>query len=257
MKQPKKQKRITLAISVPKGWGELSHQQVERAGEVLHATTDGYAALVQLATEFAGLFPRGSGVNAEGELVYHYYHRTTGNISLSAEQIAHIVKAVNWLTEGIAPMAAPHLDGYRVPDDRLMDLTLEQFITADVAHAAFACTSDPRALSVLAATIYAREPFDPDKVQVDATRIDRLAIKLYAVFLWFAGAKVHLTRKFPEVFSGEGSGEQPDGVSYMLGMLSSLNEGDVTKNEQLKALNLYEALHELNHKIAEANRRNA
>lgn len=254
-KQQKKQ--VTLAIAVPKGWGELTHQQVERAGEVLRASSDGFAAMVQLATEFAGLLPRGSGVNAQGDLVYQYYHRTTGNVSLSAEQISHIVKAVGWLTEGIAPMAAPHLDGYRVPDDRLMDLTLEQFITADVAHAAFASTGEPRALAMLAATIYAREPFDADKVQADAARIDRLAVKLYSVFLWFAGAKVHLTKKFPEVFSGEGAGEQPDGVSYMLGMLSSLNEGDVTKNEQLKALNLYEALHELNHKIAAANRKDA
>lgn len=246
----KAKKKITLAISVPKGWSELSASQVARVATQLQACADPCEMAIKLATEFAGLSPRGIGVDAAGERVYFFYHRTTGNVALNVEQIAAITGAMKWLTDGaIAPMAAPVLDGYITPDDKLRNATLEQFITADVAYSAYASKAGIHALRVLAASIYARPTYNPSSLEKDTARIARLDRQLYGVFLWFTGIKAHLSKQFPNVFGGDGSGDAPSGGEYLLGTISSLNGGDVTKNEQIKALNLYEALYELDNKI--------
>ncbi|MEG2495225.1 MAG: hypothetical protein RSB32_05940 [Mucinivorans sp.] len=250
-----KKKQITLKVTVPTGWGDLTSHQVARvAAEILSAKNQD-EILVSLAVEFAGLMPRGTSLNENGDRVYLYYHRDCGNVTLDAEQITAIVDAMRWLSvDNIAPMAAPELDGYFKPDQKLRSATVEQFVTADVAFMSFLRNGDQRALRVLAAIFYAREKYDPDKLQFDAARMERLDAQLYGVFLWFSGAKILLAKEFPSVFDGDDSSDQSSnsprsGAEYLLEILTSLNGGDVTKNEQIKSLNVYEALHELNNKI--------
>lgn len=251
MKKSKAKEPITLAITIPKGWSDLNADQVSVVAHELRICTSPTELALKVATNFAGLMPRGATISDSGERVYHYYHRDKGNIALSIEQVTAIAMAMSWLSvDNVAPMAAPNLDGYVTPDDKLRGVTLEQFITADTAYNAYAVSQDPYPLRVLAAALYAREKYDTEKLQADAQRIGRLDDQLYAVFIWFTGVKVLLTRKFTSVFnSSSGEGDVVNGGDYLLGLLSSLNNGDVTKNEQIKALNIYEALHELNNKI--------
>lgn len=244
----KKKKPAVLDITLPTKWGDLTAEQVSRVAYYLSLGLAETEFLVQLAAELADLKPRG--MRADG--AWLFYHRDRGNVALTEEHVAAIAKALKWTLGEVTPMAAPLLDGYPTPDDALYGILLEQFLTADSACSAYIRLKTPEPLRVLAAALYARGGFVPERLQAEAQRIKYLpAWQLHAVFLWFMGAKQLLAKRFPFVFAGSGDPDAPaaKGSDVLLGLLSSLNEGRVVDNERLKRIDVYEAFHELNLKI--------
>lgn len=240
-----------LNITLPTKWSELTAAQVSRVAYYLSLGLTETEYLVRLGTELADLKPRGSRVTAQGDIVYQYYHRDRGNVILTAEHVAAITQVLKWTMEAPAPMAAPVLEGYKTPDSALYGITLEQFLTADCAYAAYIRLKDPEPLRVLVASLYVRHVFDPEKLRSEAARMKFLpSWNLQAVFLWFIGAKQLLADKFPYVFSGDGSnGATVPGDELLLGLLSSLNDGRIVDNDKLKQTDIYEVFFELNLKI--------
>lgn len=244
-----------LNITLPRSWRELTPAQVSRVAYYLALGIEEAECLVRLGVEFADLKPRGSRVTDHGDIVYCYYHRTAGNVLLTAEQVAVIAEAMRWVTGEPEPMAAPLLDGLPAPDDQLYGLTFEQFVTADAACTAYVRTKNPEALRMMCAAFYPKSgKFDQDKVEAEARRISYLpAWQLEAVVLWFIGAKKLLMQKYPALYAGAGEdGPSASGGEVLLGLLSSLNEGRVVDNEKIKATELHEVFYELNRRIREA-----
>lgn len=238
-------------ITLPHVWGELSPAQVMRVAYYLSQNLSETECLVKMSMEFAGLIPHGTSLLENGDIGYVYYKRTVGNIVLSAEQIAAVSDAMAWAIRpgDQDPMAAPDLDGYITPDHDLYGVSLERFLTADAACVHFLNTGNPIALRTMAATLYLRGTYDPDRLTVAAERISYLpSWQLQAVLLWFSGAKKGLMKKYPYVFA-QGGGEAPAGADVLLGMLSSLNSGNVANNGAIKQIDVHEALFELNQKI--------
>lgn len=241
----------TLNITLPKRWGDLSADQVSRVAYYLSMQTTEIMYLLMLAAELADLQPRGTHVMPDGEIRYLYYNRKAGNIILSAEHVTSICDAMKWTLSNPEPMAAPLINGHKTPDRDLYDITLEQFITADTAYAAYIGLSDIRALRMMVAALYPRKAFDPERLQAEADRLVYLPEwKLQAVMIWYTGAKKALQKKYPYVFSTENSDGQPvSGGDMLMGLLSSLNDGRVVDNQKIKQTEVHEVFYELNLKI--------
>lgn len=247
----KKKALAALHITLPSKWSDLSAQQVQRVAYYRQSQLSETEYLVRLAAEFADLKPRGSRVTESGEMEYRFYHRDRGNVWLSAEDMALVADALRWTTGDPEPMAAPPLDGYTVPDSSLYGISLEQFITADTACAAYIRLKDERALRVMTAALYPRRAFDPDSLEAEARRLANWPMwQLMAVLMWFCGAKKALCKKYPYVFStGDDAAAPIQGDELMMGLLSSLNDGRVADNEQIRRIDIHEALFEVNRKI--------
>lgn len=250
-----KKKKIKLSITLPTKWSELTAEQVSRVAIYLNSRENNLEKLIALASDLAGLHIRGTVIDENGEIAYKFYRRGTGNMLLDSDQIALLTKTLAWISGEISLMQAPLLDGCQTPDYRLYGITLEQFLTAESAYSHFVTTESAEALRVCAAALYPRAEYSSDTVAREAQRLARFDSKLYGVFLWFTSAKKFLAEKYPYLYGqSEYDGESPKGADMLLSMLSSLNNGDPTKNDTLKATELHEALHELNLKIKNSKR---
>lgn len=250
-----KKKKTKLAIALPTQWSELTAEQVAKVATYLNSRENHIEKLITLAADIAGLHLRGSIVGEDGETTYKFYHRGTGNVLLDSEQVSLISTALSWVGSEITLMKAPILDGCQTPDYRLYGITLEQFLTAESAYVHFVSTESADALRICAAALYPRTEYSSLTVAKEAQRLARFDNKLYGVFLWFTSAKKFLAEKYPYLYSpSETSGESINGTDLLLSMLSSLNNGDPTKNDTLKATELHEALYELNLKIKNSKR---
>lgn len=245
----KKLKNNILNITLPTKWSDLTPSQVARVAACLSSNGDRVEQLILLAADLADLKIRDTIVHSDGSTAYTFYHRDRGNLLFTSEHVLSIVEALSWVDGEISPMAAPELDGCKTPDSRLYGVTVEQYITADAAYNHYVETRDMDALRMCAAALYPRHLFTSDSVRAEARRMARLDGQLSGVFLWFTGAKKFLADKFPYIFSSGGGGEPISGAEIMLSLLSSVNGGDVTKNEQLKSSELHEVFYELNMKI--------
>lgn len=245
----------TFNITLPSKWSELTPKQVLRISFYISLGLPETEFLLKLGTEFAGLKPNGTSVLPNGDIGYVYYDRKQGNLVFSVEQLARIAGAMKWVTGKPSIMQAPYLDGYNSPDQYIDGVSLEQFITADIACAHYIISKDPEALRTMVACFYPRGSFDPEKVQSEAKRLSyKPTYELEAVLLWFTGVKEMLRNKYPHVFSGgTDSGIAHDGVDVYLGIISSLNEGDISRNPIIKRTDVHEALYELEQKIKAAN----
>lgn len=244
-----------LNVTLPSKWSEISPKQVLRISYYLSHGFPETEFLLKLGTEFAGLKPNGTSVLPNGDIGYMYYDRKRGNLVFTVEQLARIASAVRWVTGKPDIMEPPFLDGYNSPNQYLDGVSLEQFITGDIACSHYIISKDSLALQTMVACFYPRGTFDPEKVQAEAERLSyKPTYELEAVLLWFTGVKEMLRNKYPHVFTGgTDSGIVPDGVDVYLGIISNLNDGDISRNQVIKKTDVHEALYELEQKIKAVN----
>lgn len=269
MTATKKPKKVKLKISLPTSWGELTSNQVSIVAKHLSSNPgQPKSLLVYLAIELAELIPNGSSVADNGDILYCYYKTGHGNLLFSSEDIAAMCRHLEWVLNETGPMVSPQIRLLIQPDSDLFDVTFEQYMTADIAHREFIRRVDTlrvdlgdaksirsnadiiTPLYVMCAALYPRQKFDASLVDADAKYMEALTYaEIYAIVLWFIGAKQALIAKYPHVFSGEGGGESVPGDEEFMGLLTCLNEGRIVDNEKIKKIAVHEVLYQLEDKI--------
>jgi hypothetical protein len=170
--------------------------------------------------------------------------------TISTNIFASMVRRFDWLEEPITLFRClPKINRYPASDYRLYSVTLEQFLFADNIYNAFTLTRQIKYLRQLTAIFYhpKNEKFNTSKVVKRSMRFTfTKRHQLYATYLWYTGVKRWIMSKYPYLFSGSGSGSTTPPDEVIMGILSSLNKGDITKNETLLKTHVHEALHQLN-----------
>lgn len=169
--------------------------------------------------------------------------------TIGANIFASMVKKMEWIEDPIT-MFQPlrRIAGYKSSDFRLYDTSLEQFLFADKMYNAFISTGKIGYLRQLAAAYYR-----PQKRAFNTSSNKRRSIKfvfaskdqLYVTFLWFTAVKRWINGKYPFVFKSDESSSMPADES-LLCLLSSLNQGDVTRNPKIFKTHVHEALYQIN-----------
>jgi hypothetical protein len=128
------------------------------------------------------------------------------------------------------------LNGIKGPDDALTDFTLEQFLGHCEPYCYIFSCGNNAALDMLIGGMY---NFSGDEqVKQQLSSLDE-PTKL-AIFLFYNGCSNFIKNKFKNVFGGK-TEIKPDGLEFAR-LINSLNMGDISRNEQIKSTNLYEAL---------------
>ncbi len=170
--------------------------------------------------------------------------------TISANVFASMVKKMEWLEAEITLFRClAKIGGYPASDHRLYNTTLEQFLFADNLYNAFISTGRATYLRQLVAVYYHRkgESFDSAKVEIRSHRfIFTKKERIYATYLWFTGVKRWIMDKYTFIFNSN----EPERVTppdeAILSLLSSLNQGDITRNETILKTHVHESLFQLN-----------
>ena len=131
----------------------------------------------------------------------------------------------------------------------LQNFTFEQFFAySEPTFFAFLEQKKERFLNELLAIVYTQNNvFNSNQIEQNALFLAKLEPKIKMVILHFyTGCRSYIIKQFPVAFSG-GSKKQVDGYEF-LNLLEQLNNEDVTKNELIRKVNLYEMLVKLNKK---------
>jgi len=131
------------------------------------------------------------------------------------------------------------------PTDGMTDCTLEQFFAyAETYFTLFAQTNEEENLNLLCACLYRFEKnsiFNPEKVDEISLIIKEMKAEFkQAILLYYLGCRDFFAYKFPELFSGEQTYAEKSDLHFFT-LIDNLNNEDITKNNQIKQSNLYEA----------------
>lgn len=250
---------MKVDVKLPKSWNQVTGQQMVKLASLFLKYQKKPDFLIQCFLLFSGWKVEYlKGFSENGKHYYWFSKKGINRFAVDTEVFRTLVNSLNWITEGFGlPASMPEIKDYQTCNVKLYNVTLDEFLNADNYYNAFAQTGTPGYLNRLVAVFYRRkgEKWDPELMEKRWNRFMQEPYEArYAVFMWFSGVKSFLVSKYPYIFSGNSSGNiSPD--ETILNLLSSLNNGDVTHNQQIFKTHVHECFHELNLKAELLERR--
>ncbi|HRZ20927.1 MAG TPA: hypothetical protein P5184_04620 [Bacteroidales bacterium] len=239
---------------IPDSWNALSRDQYIMLCRMIETLKDPHTVKVSFLFFLLGLTPQEGKPSDEG----CYLWQGDWLIFLDTETIAEMTAGVDFLFTNdedyllLNPqISANHFPRITVrkkilvgPSDKLMNVRLNEFIHADSMYHQFIKTSDPMALNKLLACLWRRKDpqitedsplyrgdlriaFNPYTLESQGGIMSFLSeqVKL-GCFLFYAGSRGFIARRFPNLFSVKTSSYSPD--AYM-SLCYDLCNGDVSK----------------------------
>lgn len=169
---------------------------------------------------------------------------------ITGDVFTGLVNKIKWITEGFwITSYVPPIEGFITPHILLYSCTVEQFITADNFYNLFIKNSEPKYLNNMLACLYT-DSFKNLDLDFAATRMGRREYyRRFAAFLWFSGVKTWLRDKYPFIFTGSNDTGITEHDATVMNLLSALNGGDITKNDNILKSSMHMAFYELNQKV--------
>lgn len=246
-----------LHITLPEKWDQLTEPQLQYISRLMFNELPEAELLTRCFLNFTGVkLLHQDPVDIDGEQCYMFTKKGLGKFNLSVDMVATITAHISWITKEITLFKNPSRIGrYEGCHYKLYGLTLEEWLIVDQMYIGYARTKEMQFMDNMLAILY-RLPGETwneaAKIEARAKRFRKVKPEIkYLVMLWYTSCKLWLKSKYIYLFAA------PDGNSiglqsandYVMGLLSSLNEGDVTHNPQIKATECHEVFYELNRKI--------
>ncbi len=224
-----------IDFAVPQGWHELSDKQLRFVYHLFANEFDCVAIkticfLRWSKTSVIGKQHNGSYLLKKGDTIFE----------VTATELADLFPELDWL-EAVPkfPVRIAKISRQKALPADLAEVPFSQFIIADNLYQGYLATQKEQLLDQLGATLYGKAiKFSPE---------ERISI-----FFWFAALKEYFAQLFPDFFQPVADnsnllGASPSSVrDSMNAQIRALTKGDVTKEEQVLALDTHRALTELN-----------
>jgi hypothetical protein len=238
----------TINFTVPQGWHELSDKQLKY---VYRLFADNYE-IDELKTL---CFLRWTGTKVIGKQPSEKYllrHDDT-YFEVSPVDFAALLQSLNWLAVlPTVPIRIASIARHHALAADFQGVAFEKFLVCENLYQGFLQTKSDDLLDQLASILYPKSsnllPITFNLRLSDAERIN--------VFYWFAALKEFFASRFPEFLQPLSSsndnllGSAPNiGVQLqevMDAQIRALTKGDVTKEQEILALDTWRALTELN-----------
>jgi len=134
---------------------------------------------------------------------------------------------------------------YFPPQNRIANLTADEFAVVDDLHIKFRETKNIEFLQYMAAVLYTdsktRPLFDKNELHEKAKPFSKLsASKLFAIELAYFGCKNNLVKRFPKAFPKAKPGSAPPKKKYGFSkVILSMAKGDLSKLDLIKKVNIF------------------
>ena len=244
----------TLNFHFPKSWQELTQRQL-KAVLVFLSAYDNTTALLRITLFFANTVI----VEKKGGTAICRVATDKGimTVNFTAEDLLALTEAMQWVMEpGAYPVLLDVLGGRKAIDKFLHGVPFETYIMLDNLFQGYLMSQNPEAIVEMANYMY-REPATVDDGDWDyeapAERITVLKpYELFSVVQWYTQLKALFVKEFSNFFKRVDGGTKPSVRDAMNAQIRALTGGDVTKEEQILAIDTWRALTELDAKALEA-----
>jgi len=248
-------KRIDIN-KLPASWHELTITQIYAVSKLFIRNAGAIDFTVRCFMAFTGWkLLRKKEVPEDGKTCFWFRIPGEGKYLIDSEVYTDLAKSLEWIIGEIKLIhILPQLGSLDPVDVRLYEVSLDEYLHLDSAFSAYVQTNHVKYLNRMLAIVY-REKHE----KWNSECLDKKArwfwltpfYKKYVIFLWYMGLKSFLKEQYPYVWQGTGTCEISQS-QVILNLLSSLNNGDITKNKELFKTHVHEAFYELNLKSEQA-----
>ena len=247
-----------IKITLPKSWNELTNRQLERLA-LLFSTTQP-SAKFDIKVLFILLDIKW----------WQYIEKAKVRIVIWNVPMSELRKNYDFIySKNDRTIFLPFLKVCKLksvncqllfpPQDRIANLTCDEFAVADDLHIKWRKTKNPEYLHYLAAVLYTktkkRPDFDKNELHEKAKIFSKVPIeKLLAIEIAYFGCKNNIVKRFPKAFpkaNPEVSGNK--NKKYGFGkVILSMAKGDLSKLETIKKVNIYAFLEQFEEDLIQA-----
>jgi len=247
-----------IKIILPQSWNQLTSRQLERLAFLFSTTQP--SAKFDLAVLFILLDIKW----------WQYVQKAKVRIVLWNVPMSEIRKNYDFIyTKNdrtvfppflkICKLKSANCQLFFAPQDRIANLTCDEFAVADDLHIKWRETKNPEYLHYLTAVLYTktkkRPDFDKNELHEKAKAFSKVPIeKLLAIEIAYFGCKNNIVKRFPKAFpkaTPEVSGTK--NKKYGFGkVILSMAKGDLSKLETIKKVNIYAFLEQFEEDLIQA-----
>lgn len=237
-----------LSIELPKGWHELTEQELDAVLEVMGTCSANTAQL--------GVFCRLTGLkilreNPDGFLCSIKVSDTTLRLSITADRMCSLVQPLDWVfVPGNYPVRPATMRGARAVDAQLHGVRFADWLYLENHYQGYMQSQAPEAVAAMASKLYLG--LEPDALLS--------APEVFAVVNWYTQIKGLFADLWPRFFKPAGGAGATDARAMrelMDNEIRALTAGDITKESVVFDTDCWRALTELEHKAREAEEFNA
>ena len=244
----------TLNFHFPKCWQEFTQKQL-KAVLVFLSAYDKTTALLRITLYFANMVI----VEKNNQVARCRVVTDKGmmSVNLTADDMLALTEAMQWVMDpGAHPVLLDELGGRKAIDKFLHGVPFRTYIMIDNLYQGFLMSKNPEAIVEMANYVY-RDPAAVDDGDWDYVSPSELITVLkpfetFSLLQWYTQLKAHFVKEFSNLFKPANSGTTPSVREAMNAQIRALTGGDVTKEEQILAIDTWRALTELDAKALEA-----
>ena len=253
-------KRIDLK-KLPEAWHQLTLDQVYAVSKLFIRNNGTKDFVVRFFMAISGWkLLRKKEFTEAGKSWYWFSAKRKGKFLVDGDLYTDFVKSLEWIVSDIKLISIlPEFGWFKPVDVRLYEVTLDEYLFLDSAFTSYVKSTKVKYLNRMLAIVYRtkNETWNSNILNKKARWFWLVPFyKKYVIFIWYVGLKSFLKTEYPFVWQSSGSGEISQSQA-VLNLLSSLNNGDVTKNKELFKTHVHEAFYELNLKAEQAAKRNS
>lgn len=236
MKKPTKDTGSNiLDVTLPTSWGELSDEQLRIVYDTLsvEASTAGIAGILFFA--FSGLSLKGSGnghyIISDGERL----------MRIDVDDLGMLTRTLSWVNSlPERPVRLASIGESQAVNADLLGVPFDVYLYCENLYQGYLMTKNVDLLTQMLGKLY--KPALTTVGEAEQTMM----------FYWWASLKEYLSKMFPNFFGGSGDGNLLGNVATPTAVRESMNsqiraltKGDITKEEQVLAMDVWRALTEL------------
>lgn len=227
------------AISLPRGWSELTDEQLRYVFTLLTMGWMGDTLQTYCLMRWAGFE-----VVAHRTARYWIVRHEGKLLQMDTLDMAGSIEAMAWLGETPdTPVRISTVDGHGAINAQLHGLPFGDYIRLENFYQGYLLSKNDKAVAAMAEILYPG---------VEGEKIEPYVA--YNIIQWMVSVKKLFARLWPDFFrpATSGDGTPPDMRAVMVAEIRALTGGDVTKNSTVLATDTWDALTELNEKAREA-----
>jgi hypothetical protein len=235
---------MKINFKIPTSWNELSDEQLQRIAILFHTLKPSLKFDVQILYILLNIKWWQFGKKARLRIAI-YYEIPLSELRKSYDFIYSKNDRTTFPPFLKLKTTFRKQQTFFAPQDRIANLTADEFSVADDLHIKWRETKDLEFLHYLAAVLYTptknRSAFDKNELHDKALLFSKVPIKkLLAIEIAYFGCKNHIVKRFPKVFPKSTPGASKPKKNYGFGkVILSMTHGDLSKLETIKKVSIY------------------
>jgi len=231
----------TVKLYIPKSWDEMKEKQLEKIAFLFNTSEVNIKFYIKLFFLLSDVKWWQFGKKAKMRIVLRKFP-----LSDLHKSYEYIFKENNrTIFPEVIKTKKPKKGVFFPPQNRIANLTADEFAIVDDLHIKWRETKDFEYLQYMVAVLYteskSRPLFDKNDLHEKAMNFQNIPIKkLLAVELAYFGCKNNLVKRFPVAFQkGKAGAEKPKKKYGFSKVILGMAKGDLSKLETIKKVNIY------------------